>query len=109
MKITEFIKHNWFPVLLSAVIVTGFLTKENPAFNKLQSSLKPDSISEIFYRPEGDTRVWHVINTYTSPLIKDTTGFKVSEYLFTADTVTVKNRFTGIDLSDLFAINKLIK
>ena len=104
MKITKYLKHITFPVILLAVITTGFLVK-NAADIRYKSDIQQlEGTSEFFYKPEGDTRVWHVLNTYSSQFSKDAPEYNVSEYLFTHDSVTVKNHYVGINRSDFNAI-----
>ncbi len=106
MKITKYLKLITFPALLLTAIITGFSVKKNAADSKYKSDIQQlEGTSEFFYKPEGDTRVWHVLNTYSSQFSKDAPEYNVSEYLFTSDSVTVKNNYVGIDRSDFIAIN----
>ena len=107
MKIIKYLKLITFPALLLALIITGFSVKKNSEDSNYKRDIEQlEGTSEFFYRTAGDTRVWHVINTYTSQFLKDTLEYNISEYLFTSDSVTVKNQYVGIDRSDFFAINK---
>ena len=105
MKITKYLKHITFPVILLAVIITQFSLNKNTGDRKHKSDIRHlKGTSEFFYKPEGDTRVWHVLNTYSSQFTKDAPEYNVSEYLFTSDSVTVRNHYVGIDRSDFIAI-----
>ena len=55
-----------------------------------------EGTSEFYYKPENDTRVWHVLNTY-SQFSKHAPEYNFSEYLFTSDSVIVKNHYVGIE------------
>ncbi|MCI0450362.1 MAG: hypothetical protein L0Y79_11375 [Chlorobi bacterium] len=50
-----------------------------------------DGSSEFFLKPAGDQRMWHISNKYV--IADSDSGFDCnnSEYLFTADSVRVRN------------------
>lgn len=105
MKITKYLTLITFPALLLAVLIIGFSVKENAEDSKYKSDIRQlKGTSEFFYKIEGDTRVWHVLNTYSSQFSKDAPEYNVSEYLFTSDSVIVKNNFVGIDRSEFIEI-----
>lgn len=106
MKIIKYLKLISLPVLLLVLIITGFSVKKNFDDNKYESDIRQlEGTSEFFYKPEGDERVWHVINTY-SRFSKESPEYNSSEYLFTSDSVTVKNHYVGTNKSEFIAINK---
>ena len=82
MKIMNYLKLVTFPALLIAGIITGFSVKKNSEDSNIKSDVRQlparnprcitikdterEVTSEFFFIPEGETRVWHVINTYSS-------------------------------------------
>lgn len=99
MKIVKYLKLMILPSILLAVIITGFTLKksDNSSFEKHPAAeLKQvEFLSSFYYKPAGDTRLWHVINKYGS----DSNGiFEInnSAYTFTADSVTVINEIASV-------------
>ncbi|MCC6866795.1 MAG: hypothetical protein IT280_11630 [Ignavibacteria bacterium] len=99
MKIVKYLKLMSLPLILLAVIITGFsLNKsDNSSFERQPAAeLKQvEFLSEFYYKPAGDSRLWHVINKYSS----DSNGIYVmnnSAYTFTADSVTVINEIASV-------------
>lgn len=99
MKIVKYLKLMILPSILLAVIITGFTLKksDNSSFEKQPAAeLKQvEFLSSFYYKPAGDTRLWHVINKYGS----DSNGIYVmnnSAYTFTADSVTVINEIAPV-------------
>lgn len=99
MKIVKYLKLMILPSILLAVIITGFTLKksDNSSFEKQPAAeLKQvEFLSSFYYKPAGDTRMWHVINKYGS----DSNGIyemNNSAYTFTADSVTVINEIAPV-------------
>lgn len=99
MKIVKYLKLMILPSILLAVIITGFTLKksDNSSFEKQPvAELKQvEFLSSFYYKPAGDTRMWHVINKYGS----DSNGIyemNNSAYTFTADSVTVINEIAPV-------------
>lgn len=104
MKIFKYIKIIALPLILIAVLVTGFSINntESTIHGKLSGdelkteNLNPvESVSSYQYKPEGDSRIWRVTNKYGM----DSNGkFEInnSEYTFTADSVTVINEIASM-------------
>jgi hypothetical protein len=102
--ITKYLNLITLPALLLAVIITGFSVKKNTEDSKYKGDIRQlEGASEFYYKPEGDNRTWHVLNTYSSQFSENAPEYNVSEYLFTSDSVTVKNNYVGIDRSDFIA------
>jgi hypothetical protein len=59
--------------------------------------------TEFTYKPDGNNRVWHVINTYSSSFADNPMLCNNSEYTFTKDSVTVYNTYAGISKEEFFA------
>ncbi|MBV6478241.1 MAG: hypothetical protein HGGPFJEG_00991 [Ignavibacteria bacterium] len=109
MKIKKYLRLITFCAFLFAILLTGYsLKNKSPESSNKGDITQLEGSSEIFYKPEGDLRVWHILNTYSSQFTNDAPEYNVYEYLFTSDTVTVTNHYVGIDRSDFFTINKLI-
>lgn len=99
MKIVKYLKLMILPSILLAVIITGFTLKksDNSSFEKQPAAeLKQvEFLSSFYYKPAGDTRLWHVINKYGN----DSNGIyemNNSAYSFTADSVTVINEIASV-------------
>lgn len=104
MKIMKYIKLLTIPALLLAVIITGFSVKNSTTKGQDKGDIRQlEGVSEFYFKPEGDTRTWHVLNTYSSQFSEDAPEYNMSEYLFTSDSVTVKNNYVGINRSDFIA------
>ena len=104
MRIIKYLKFFTLPALLVAVVITGFSLKKDHLVNESGADLeKLEGVSEFYYKPEGDSRTWHVLNTYTSELSENAPEYNNSEYLFTSDSVTVINNYVGINRSDFIA------
>ncbi|HEY3250879.1 MAG TPA: hypothetical protein VGK25_07145 [Ignavibacteria bacterium] len=49
--------------------------------------------SEFYFKPEGDKRLWHVVNMYSSKPLNDSDYFNNSIYTFSQDSVEVINSY----------------
>lgn len=52
--------------------------------------------SEFYYKPAGDTRIWHVINKYSDFNSGNSDCYNMSDYTFNSDSVFVVNRYAGV-------------
>lgn len=110
MKILKNFKLLVLSYILIAVIVTGVaLNKQknidvnNCASVEIQVKESFSGTSEFFYKPEDDSRTWHVVNKYSSGLSKTSPEYNYSEYTFTNESVTVENNFVGVNTNDFIA------
>jgi hypothetical protein len=99
MRIVRYLKIMTLPSILLAVFITGFSLEKNE-YSSLEintgAELKQvEGLSSFYYKPEGDSRLWHVVNKYGM----DANGKYVmnnSTYTFTADSVTVVNEIASV-------------
>jgi hypothetical protein len=52
--------------------------------------------SEYYYKPAGDTRLWHLINKYSEFDSENGECHNMSCYTFSSDSVVVINQYNGI-------------
>ena len=52
--------------------------------------------SEYYYKPAGDTRIWHVVNIYSELKPMNDNNQNMSFYKFNSDSVLVINQFAVI-------------
>lgn len=112
MKIVKYLKLMILPSILLAVIITGFTLKksDNSSFERQPAAeLKQvEFLSSFYYKPAGDTRLWHIINKYGS----DSNGiFEInnSAYTFTADSVIVINEIASMPDWDHYVTGLIFK
>ena len=87
------------------IMITGFSLKSK---NEVKDPFKADiehleGRSEFFFKPENDSRTWHVINVYSSEISGDVPEYNNSTYVFTSDSVTVINEYVGVNSTDFIA------
>jgi hypothetical protein len=88
-------------VMLLLVFITAFAWEEwieETAGSGEKSPIRIETLSgssEFYFIPAGDNRIWHVVNKYNSPDLK--TEYNLSDYRFSADSVSVVNEiaYTG--------------
>lgn len=99
MKLVKYLKLMALPSILLAVLITGFSLKkiENSRFGKEPAANleEMEGISAFYYKPAGDTRIWHVVNKYGKDSNKKF-SMNNSTYTFTADSVTVVNEIASV-------------
>lgn len=110
MKNLKHLKLFMLSSILLAVIVTGVALKNQEVTNVNKQALLEIPVkeslrgtSEFFYKPEGDSRTWHIINKYSSGLSENSKMHNNSEYTFTNECVTVENNYVGINNYELIA------
>jgi hypothetical protein len=104
MRIIKHLEFLTLPALILAVLITGLTLKKSHIVNEPKADLEQlEGVSEFYFKPEGDSRTWHVSNTYTSELSENAPEYNNSVYLFTSDLVTVTNNYVGINRSDFIA------
>lgn len=99
MRLVKYLKLMALPSILLAVLITGFSLKrsENSSFEKQPATSLEEvkGISAFYYRPAGDSRIWHIVNKYGM----DQNGkyeMNNSTYTFTSDSVTVVNEIASV-------------
>ena len=98
MRIIKYLKFMALPSIILVVLITGFSLKKSDSSLEKQHVADLEQVkgmSEFYYKPAGDTRIWHVVNKYGM----DTNGKNVmnnSTYTFTADSVTVINEIATV-------------
>ena len=112
MKIVKYLKLMTLPSVLLAVLITGFSQKQNDSGSvEIQPEAElnqVEGLSSFYYKPAGDSRLWHVVNKYG----KDSIGkyeINNSTYTFTADSVTVVNEIASVPDCDPYISGLIFK
>jgi hypothetical protein len=110
MKILKNLKLIIFPSIFVAVLIMGLTLKNQQVTDKNQLVIyvnpgkqNLEGSSEFFYTPEGDSRLWHVKNLYSSGNSGNSGLSNNSEYIFTKDYVEVVNNYVGVSSVEFFA------
>ncbi len=99
MKIVKYVKLVILASIVIAALITGFSLKKSENNSLERKSVvdleQVEGISAFYYKPSGDSRIWHVVNKYGM----GSNGKYVmnnSDYTFTADSVTVINEIASV-------------
>ena len=103
MTIMKYIKLLALPALLLAVIITGFSVKKQSGSQYGPDLEQLEGVSEFYYKSKDDSRIWHVINKYSSEISGNAPEYNNSSYLFTSDSVMVINEYVGVISTDFIA------
>jgi len=100
MRITKYLKLLALPSILLAVLITGFSLKKSDSsiLNRepVADLEQAEGISEFYFKPAGDDRLWHVINKYGCTNSDCERTLNNSSYTFTADSVLVVNEIAEV-------------
>lgn len=65
--------------------------------------------SEYYYKPAGESRLWHVVNKYNCSDSATYNSCNNSSYTFTADSVYVVNEYVSVPEQELYTLRTIIK
>jgi hypothetical protein len=100
MRITKYLKLLALPSILLALLITGFSLKKSDSrslyIQSIADSEQVEGISEFYFKPAGDERLWHIINKYGCTNSNGERTLNNSSYTFTSDSVLVVNEIATV-------------